>query len=55
LIAPAEGGTAEHPAKCGTLGRGGKERGLGGKGIPAPPSLFRRRNFSYFALQNAQP
>jgi len=27
--------------------RAGREgKGVGGKGIPAPPSLFRRRNFS---------
>jgi hypothetical protein len=35
-----------------TLGRGGKEKGLGENEFPPRPR-FRRRNFSYFALRNA--
>jgi len=46
-----QGRAASHPnARAGREGKG-----VGGKGIPAPPSLFRRRNFSYFALRNAPP
>jgi len=34
---------------------GAGRKGVWGKWIPAPPSLFRRRNFSHFASRNALP